>query len=178
MLSSSGCSIGPGLNSFLHLGSPRGGFDFQPHARTAECINRVFTLSDHSLELHRFQFRKESFSLFLDEFLYRICDVPTTKTVDSACNRVIHPKSPTARNIEITQDVIVCGVYFDLSLWCNLDEQAFRFNKRKATDFDRFREVLSMVTGKRLEYKKLYGASRSIRCGKGAFHHREINTAE
>ncbi len=38
-----------------------------------------------------------------------------------------------------------------------LDEQAFRFNKRKSTDFDRFVEVLSMVFGKRLEYKQLTG---------------------
>ncbi|HZE73148.1 MAG TPA: transposase [Pyrinomonadaceae bacterium] len=36
-----------------------------------------------------------------------------------------------------------------------LDEQAFRFNKRKATDADRFFNVLSLITGKRLEYKKL-----------------------
>jgi transposase-like protein len=32
-----------------------------------------------------------------------------------------------------------------------LDEQAFRFNKRKLTDFQRFIGVLEMVTGKRLE---------------------------
>jgi transposase-like protein len=38
-----------------------------------------------------------------------------------------------------------------------LDEQAFRFNKRKATDFERFVEVVSMVFGKRLEYKQLTG---------------------
>ena len=38
-----------------------------------------------------------------------------------------------------------------------LDEQAFRFNKRKATDSDRFFEVLSMISGKRLEYKNLIG---------------------
>jgi len=38
-----------------------------------------------------------------------------------------------------------------------LDEQAFRFNKRKATDFERFVEVVSMVFGKRLEYKHLIG---------------------
>lgn len=38
-----------------------------------------------------------------------------------------------------------------------LDEQAFRFNKRKGTDFDRFVEVVSMVFGKRLEYKQLIG---------------------
>lgn len=38
-----------------------------------------------------------------------------------------------------------------------LDEQAFRFNKRKGNDFDRFVEVLAMVFGKRLEYKQLIG---------------------
>jgi hypothetical protein len=38
-----------------------------------------------------------------------------------------------------------------------LDEQAFRFNRRKASDSDRFFEVLSMVIGKRLEYKQLIG---------------------
>ena len=38
-----------------------------------------------------------------------------------------------------------------------LDEQAFRFNRRKVTDSDRFFEVLSQVVGKRLEYKQLIG---------------------
>lgn len=38
-----------------------------------------------------------------------------------------------------------------------LDEQAFRFNKRKGTDADRFLAVVSLITGKRLEYKKLIG---------------------
>lgn len=38
-----------------------------------------------------------------------------------------------------------------------LDEQAFRFNKRKMTDSERFETVLSMVFGKRLEYKQLIG---------------------
>ncbi len=38
-----------------------------------------------------------------------------------------------------------------------LDEQAFRFNKRKATDFERFATVVNMVFGKRLEYKQLIG---------------------
>jgi len=42
-----------------------------------------------------------------------------------------------------------------------LDEQAFRFNNRKATDFQRFVEVVSMVAGKRLEYKQLIGACSS-----------------
>ena len=40
-----------------------------------------------------------------------------------------------------------------------LDEQAFRFNRRKGTDSDRFFEVLSMVVGKRLEYRQLIGQS-------------------
>jgi transposase-like protein len=38
-----------------------------------------------------------------------------------------------------------------------LDEQAYRFNKRKMTDFQRFIGVVEMVTGKRLEYKQLVG---------------------
>lgn len=38
-----------------------------------------------------------------------------------------------------------------------LDEQAFRFNKRKGTDADRFLAVVSLITGKRLEYKQLIG---------------------
>jgi transposase-like protein len=38
-----------------------------------------------------------------------------------------------------------------------LDEQAFRFNRRKTSDSDRFFEVLSMVVGKRLEYRQLIG---------------------
>ncbi|MDX6499824.1 MAG: hypothetical protein QOG23_3084 [Blastocatellia bacterium] len=42
-----------------------------------------------------------------------------------------------------------------------LNEQAFRFNKRKATDFERFVEVVSMVFGKRLEYKQLTGQPSS-----------------
>lgn len=38
-----------------------------------------------------------------------------------------------------------------------LDEQAFRFNRRKGTDSDRFFEVLTQIVGKRLEYKQLIG---------------------
>ncbi len=38
-----------------------------------------------------------------------------------------------------------------------IDEQAFRFNKRKGTDADRFLTVVSLITGKRLEYKNLIG---------------------
>jgi len=44
-----------------------------------------------------------------------------------------------------------------------LDEQAFRFNKRKGTDFERFVAVVSMVFGRRLEYKQLIG-----QCSSGA----------
>ncbi len=38
-----------------------------------------------------------------------------------------------------------------------LDEQAFRFNERKKTDGQRFLEVISLIRGKRLEYKQLTG---------------------
>jgi hypothetical protein len=38
-----------------------------------------------------------------------------------------------------------------------LDEQAFRFNERESDDGDRFRSVLSAVSGKRLTYRKLIG---------------------
>jgi len=38
-----------------------------------------------------------------------------------------------------------------------LDEQAFRFNRRKGTDADRFVELLSMITGKRVQYRELIG---------------------
>jgi transposase-like protein len=39
-----------------------------------------------------------------------------------------------------------------------LDEQTFRFNNRKATDAERFHAVISLIQGKRLEYKQLIGA--------------------
>jgi len=38
-----------------------------------------------------------------------------------------------------------------------LDEQAFRFNRRKVTDSERFFKVLSMVVGKRVQYQELIG---------------------
>lgn len=38
-----------------------------------------------------------------------------------------------------------------------LDEQTFRFNMRKTTDGQRFLEVISLIRGKRLEYKQLTG---------------------
>jgi transposase-like protein len=40
-----------------------------------------------------------------------------------------------------------------------LDEQAFRFNERKATDAARFVQALSNVTGRRVTYKELIGGS-------------------
>lgn len=38
-----------------------------------------------------------------------------------------------------------------------LDEQTFRFNEREGVDADRFRTVLSSVTGRRLTYRELIG---------------------
>jgi len=52
------------------------------------------------------------------------------------------------------------GTYISVEpfhLFRYLDEQSFRFNKRKASDSDRFFAVLSLITGKRLEYKNLIG---------------------
>jgi transposase-like protein len=42
-----------------------------------------------------------------------------------------------------------------------LDEQAFRFNERKADDGARFLEVMSGVTGRRVAYRKLTGKEES-----------------
>jgi transposase-like protein len=52
------------------------------------------------------------------------------------------------------------GTYISVEpfhLFRYLDEQAFRFNKRKGTDSSRFMKLVSMITGKRLEYKDLIG---------------------
>jgi transposase-like protein len=52
------------------------------------------------------------------------------------------------------------GTYISVEpfhLFRYIDEQAFRFNKRKGTDADRFLAVVSLITGKRLEYKQLIG---------------------
>ncbi len=38
-----------------------------------------------------------------------------------------------------------------------LDEQSFRFNKRKGSDLDRFIEATKTVTGRRLTFKELTG---------------------
>src|SRR5260370_28604493 len=52
------------------------------------------------------------------------------------------------------------GTYISVEpfhLFRYLDEQSFRFNKRKDTDFQRFLEVIMTITGKRLEYRELTG---------------------
>jgi hypothetical protein len=52
------------------------------------------------------------------------------------------------------------GTYINVEpfhLFRYLDEQAFRFNNRKATDGERFVEALSSVVGKRLTYQELTG---------------------
>ena len=52
------------------------------------------------------------------------------------------------------------GTYISVEpfhLFRYLDEQAFRFNNRKATDGERFTEALSSVVGKRLTYEHLTG---------------------
>lgn len=52
------------------------------------------------------------------------------------------------------------GTYISVEpfhLFRYLDEQSFRFNNRKGTDAQRFLAVVSLITGKRLEYKQLIG---------------------
>lgn len=52
------------------------------------------------------------------------------------------------------------GTYISVEpfhLFRYLDEQSFRFNSRKGTDFDRFVQVLSRIVGKRLRYSELTG---------------------
>jgi hypothetical protein len=46
-------------------------------------------------------------------------------------------------------------------LFRNLNEQAFRFNRRKGSDADRFFEVLMMVAGKRLQFSELTGKNQT-----------------
>jgi transposase-like protein len=52
------------------------------------------------------------------------------------------------------------GTYISVEpfhLFRYLDEQSFRFNKRKASDLDRFIEATKTVTGRRLTFKELTG---------------------
>jgi transposase-like protein len=45
-----------------------------------------------------------------------------------------------------------------MHLFRYVDEQAFRFNKRKGTDASRFAQAIQRVTGRRITYKELIGA--------------------
>jgi transposase-like protein len=54
----------------------------------------------------------------------------------------------------------ISGTYVSVEpfhLFRYLDEQAFRFNNRKATDADRFNMALRGIIGKRITYKDLTG---------------------
>jgi hypothetical protein len=54
----------------------------------------------------------------------------------------------------------ISGTYVSVELFHlfrYLDEQAFRFNSRKATDIDRFNMALSGILGKRVNYSELTG---------------------
>ncbi len=54
------------------------------------------------------------------------------------------------------------GTYISVEpfhLFRYLDEQAFRFNARRGTDLDRFREAVSSIAGRRLQYQQLIGAT-------------------
>ncbi len=54
------------------------------------------------------------------------------------------------------------GTYISVEpfhLFRYLDEQSFRFNKRKDNDQGRFMAALSMIKGKRVQYKELIGQS-------------------
>jgi transposase-like protein len=54
----------------------------------------------------------------------------------------------------------ISGTYVSVEpfhLFRYLDEQAFRFNNRKATDADRFNMALGQIVGKRLTYQALIG---------------------
>lgn len=52
------------------------------------------------------------------------------------------------------------GTYISVEpfhLFRYLDEQAFRYNSRKATDAERFAAVMKQVVGRRVTYKQLTG---------------------
>jgi transposase-like protein len=54
------------------------------------------------------------------------------------------------------------GTYVNVEpfhLFRYLDEQAFRFNERKSTDFERFKIALQSIVGRRLTYQNLTGQS-------------------
>lgn len=54
------------------------------------------------------------------------------------------------------------GTYISVEpfhLFRYLDEQAFRFNGRRGTDLERFREAISSISGRRLQYQQLIGTT-------------------
>ena len=60
------------------------------------------------------------------------------------------------------------GTYISVEpfhLFRYLDEQAFRYNHRKATDAERFATVLKRVVGRRLTYEQLTGKSQATQHG-------------
>jgi len=55
------------------------------------------------------------------------------------------------------------GTYISVEpfhLFRYLDEQAFRYNNRKATDAERFAAVMKQVVGRRVTYKELTGKTQ------------------
>jgi transposase-like protein len=59
----------------------------------------------------------------------------------------------------------VAGTYVSVEpfhLFRYLDEQAFRFNNRKATDADRFNLILAGIVGKRVTYNRLTGKEGNV----------------
>jgi hypothetical protein len=60
----------------------------------------------------------------------------------------------------------IYGTYVSVEpfhLFRYLDEQTFRFNRRKGTDSQRFQTVLTSSTGRRLTYKELIGEADEAR---------------
>ena len=56
----------------------------------------------------------------------------------------------------------LAGTYVSVEpfhLFRYLDEEAFRFNSRKASDGERFEQLARNVSGKRLTYQELIGAT-------------------
>jgi transposase-like protein len=57
------------------------------------------------------------------------------------------------------------GTYISVEpfhLFRYLDEQAFRYNNRKATDAERFAAVMKQVVGRRVTYKELTGKTQEV----------------
>ena len=62
----------------------------------------------------------------------------------------------------------LAGTYISVEpfhLFRYVDEQAFRFNNRKATDAERFIAVLKQIVGRRLTYEQLTGKVQATQHG-------------